>query len=240
MQYDYGARFYNSEIGRWGSMDPLAEKYYSASPYAYCNNNSILYVDPNGMDVLIWYKDENDKWQTWSFNGSNHSEAPKNEFVGNFIRAYDYNVGNGGGDNLKKAATSTDFTINLSQTAGASRRKDIDVGKRQSQSFVLWNPERGLETDEGHSMSPATILEHEVDHGVRHEIDFQNFRKDDIDYNDVQYDTKEERRVITGSEAKTARANGEFPKNYVRKSHSGGKSIIVPSPTSNKKIKYVY
>lgn len=56
---------------------------------------------------------------------------------------------------------------------------------------------------------------------------------------DPQNDTLEERRVITGSEAKTARANGEFPKNDLRKDHSTGKRIIVSSPISNKRIKYI-
>ena len=48
--YDYGARHYNPVIGRFMTMDPLAEKYYSWSPYAYCMNNPIKYIDPNGQD----------------------------------------------------------------------------------------------------------------------------------------------------------------------------------------------
>ena len=47
---DYGARFYNPTLARWTSPDPLAEKYYSVSPYAFCNNNPVSYVDPDGMD----------------------------------------------------------------------------------------------------------------------------------------------------------------------------------------------
>ena len=47
--YDYGARHYDPAIGRLTTMDPLAEKYYSTSLYAYCDNNPVKYVDPTGM-----------------------------------------------------------------------------------------------------------------------------------------------------------------------------------------------
>ena len=48
---DYGARQYSSFNGRWLTVDPLAEKYYSYSPYAFCNNNPVNFVDPDGEDV---------------------------------------------------------------------------------------------------------------------------------------------------------------------------------------------
>ncbi len=32
-------------------MDPLAEKYYSISPYAYCTGNPVRFIDPNGQDI---------------------------------------------------------------------------------------------------------------------------------------------------------------------------------------------
>ena len=46
--YDYGARQYNPITARWDRMDPLAEKYYSVSPYVYCLNNPIRLIDPDG------------------------------------------------------------------------------------------------------------------------------------------------------------------------------------------------
>ena len=51
--YDFDARMYYPALCRFMTMDPLCEKYYSISPYAYCNNNPVNYVDPDGRD---WYE----------------------------------------------------------------------------------------------------------------------------------------------------------------------------------------
>ena len=45
---DYGARQYDPILGRWFAQDPLSEKYYSISPYAFCANNPVKYLDPDG------------------------------------------------------------------------------------------------------------------------------------------------------------------------------------------------
>ncbi len=51
--YDFGARIYDSRIGKWLSTDPLEKKFISNSPYHFCLNNPIIYIDPDGKDVIL-------------------------------------------------------------------------------------------------------------------------------------------------------------------------------------------
>jgi RHS repeat-associated protein len=57
--YDYGARQYDPILARWDRIDPLCEKYYNISPYAYCANNPVKYIDPDGRKIRICQKDRN-------------------------------------------------------------------------------------------------------------------------------------------------------------------------------------
>ena len=53
-EYDSKARWYYPAICRTTTMDPLAEKYYSTSPYAWCGNNSVRKVDISGAYSYDW------------------------------------------------------------------------------------------------------------------------------------------------------------------------------------------
>jgi len=58
--YYFNAR-YLPQGGPFISRDPLFEKYFYLSPYAYCANNPVKYVDPTGMEVGDYYT-ENGQW----------------------------------------------------------------------------------------------------------------------------------------------------------------------------------
>ncbi|MCR4812934.1 MAG: hypothetical protein K5867_10135 [Bacteroidales bacterium] len=49
--YYFGARYYNPDLSLWLSVDPMADKYPSLSPYNYCAWNPMKLVDPNGKEL---------------------------------------------------------------------------------------------------------------------------------------------------------------------------------------------
>ena len=55
----FGSRYYSSDLSIWLSVDPMASKYPSLSPYVYCADNPVKLVDPNGEEI----DDNLDKWK---------------------------------------------------------------------------------------------------------------------------------------------------------------------------------
>ena len=123
--YDFGARYYSGIAPMFMTPDPLAEKYYSISPYAYCLNNPVRYVDPKGKDV----------WDVLlgvvHSVGDNLSLGAANTSTRGLVsNASDYNTGRDLGDAISMVAGAYEFVqgaaaavagvVAAPETAGAS------------------------------------------------------------------------------------------------------------------------
>lgn len=202
----FGARYYNSEVGRWMSVDPKAGKYPSLSPFVYVANNPLKFIDPDGKKIEF---------------AKGSSEA--------FIKAYNDAVAHlkdhGAGKYIAELEKSSKvFTISQSKSGEVSHFS-------KKTGTISWNPQGGLLTNNGHILSPATVLNHEADHALQSTKNPSKF-KADVGTKDASYENLEEKRVITGSENETATALGEIKSPEATRDDHFGTVVETTGPTS--------
>jgi RHS repeat-associated protein len=205
--YYYRARYYAPPV--FTSRDPLFEKYPMLSPYCYTANNPVKFVDPDGKKIRF------PKEATAAFKKS-------------FLAAAKHLADHGRIENLKKVFLSikTIYVQELSPN-------DKEGPRFSSQEMTIyWSPTIGVETTNYVDLSPATVLDHEFDHAQQYLSNPEQYSRD-AKTSDPNYENKEEKRVITGSEQKTARKMGEIGKDEVTRTDHKGRLIETKGPTSN-------
>ncbi len=75
--YDYGARNYQADLGRWFNTDPLAEKYQGFSHYNYTLGNPIRLVDVDGRESEDWVKNLKTGEYEWDNNVTSIETTPE-------------------------------------------------------------------------------------------------------------------------------------------------------------------
>ena len=94
----FGARYYNSDLSLWLSVDPMADKYPSLSPYNYCAWNPMKLVDQNGEDLeatMDWYKNNNTGEIGWQKGHSKQIVDKNGNTYSNIGESYSKPIGDG-------------------------------------------------------------------------------------------------------------------------------------------------
>ena len=208
--YDYGARQYNPVTARWDRMDPLCEKYYSTSPYAYCANNPVRFIDPDGKKIEIY---------------KNSSQ----EFINKYEKARAYLIEKGCGDILEKLENSPVLFI-------IKEAKNNDSHFNSKTNMIWWDPYSVTVTNEDKRLSPATTLNHEADHALQKlEMSEKEFEEKSKKGSDPDYGTVCDRLTIQGAEQRTALALGEIEEGEVtRKDHDAHAFESTDDPTKTR------
>lgn len=204
--YDYGERFYDALKVSWDRMDKLCEDYYHLNPYGYCGGNPIRYIDKDGRRIEF---------------APGCSEAFKKYFA----MAVDYLKAKKADGILAKLQKS-DKVVYV-----AEAKEGHNSNFEHRTQTLYWEPTVGMLTQEGHKISPATILNHEADHALEFITSPKEMSKN-INTKVKKYKNKEEYRVITGSEQRTARALGEIGEDEITRQDHYGTFFPTHNPTS--------
>ena len=177
--YDYSARQYDPAIGQFTSMDPLCEKYYHISPYAYCAGNPVNGIDINGDSITILAGKE-----TFVYSPGTTYEG-KNEFIKKCCEILNNLNENGGNELLTELHQSdnvisfetgkrTGFKAKSPARAGLALLLKGKVNSIDSkrigcggQIFVNFNQDVSCPTEKGEESAPWYIIfGHELKHAA--------------------------------------------------------------------------
>ncbi|WP_176771124.1 RHS repeat domain-containing protein [Prevotella sp. lc2012] len=150
--YDYGARQHDPILARWDRLDPLCEKYYGVSPYAYCLNNPVKYIDIKGLypkGVLTFHKASFYRADYYTFTKPaahllSLVTGVKEEYIRDvnimergFGREYPWYSPNKGGGGITIGSAPNNVTMTFTENYFADKKADYN-GNGYGQDVSEW------------------------------------------------------------------------------------------------------
>ncbi|MDX9697475.1 MAG: RHS repeat-associated core domain-containing protein [Bacteroidales bacterium] len=139
----FGARYYDSGLSIWLSVDSMSDKYPNLSPYNYCANNPVIFIDPDGRELIILGSAEYIAAVEGVISKLRETKAG-NKLVNMVIKS-----------KLKLVIAST------------PENRDNEISPKMGNNYrvLYFNPEQTIKAD-GVTLDPVTTLAHEMGHFV--------------------------------------------------------------------------
>ena len=205
-QYSYfGARYYDSDLSVWLSVDPMSDKYPHLSPYAYVGNMPIIAYDPDGRKIVIVYRDDNNQKQKMEYTpGMTYSGG--NEFVSNSISSLNHKYATDSqNQNVIGSLVSIKQNVKIKETNRGNKFVPLTRTVRWNQSSAMTTIDFFTGDGTG-AQTPSSGLLHELGHAfwkflinksTKNDL-WKSFTWDD----QIQYTNEQEKWVIENIENK--------------------------------------
>ena len=149
--YDFGARIYDPTLARWLSPDPMMEKYYPWSPYVYCGNDPVRYIDLDGKaDYFttsgIFIKSDNNKKDSYIYIQTE---------TGN-VKLADYNFGNGY-NNLRAMMRVVYHYANETGLIGKARSIGVESNGKNTNELANTNEDKRVRVHVSNGHFPESL-----------------------------------------------------------------------------------
>ncbi|MBR3577206.1 MAG: RHS repeat-associated core domain-containing protein [Bacteroidales bacterium] len=165
----FGARHYNSALSIWLSVDPMADKYPSTSPYTYCANNPVRLVDKDGRKIDPWNEEGEKALQEYfdqfkrrtiekAFGLTSYTKIATNPYESDYIE-YASNI---------RGQSKEEFIANMGRDAKHLSETDLDeafsvyLALSSEDAYVVgvWNNQQGAYTTSPETTGGTTVIKY--------------------------------------------------------------------------------